>query len=99
MAQAYADHLGAVTDLLRRRSCFEVLDLRYEEVLDRSDRAGGAPRRFVGGIARCGSAMAAVVDRGAVSQPPMSAMGVASARDLGDRRLARQRGDAGWRQA
>jgi len=48
MAAAYEDHLRGVSRLLRRQSCFEVLDLRYGDVLD--DPAAQAERMaaFIG---------------------------------------------------
>jgi len=48
MGKAFEDHLGAVAKLLRRRTCFEVLDLRYEEVLNHPLDHAHRITKFVG---------------------------------------------------
>jgi hypothetical protein len=63
MAKAYEEHLGAVGDLLRRRLCFEVLDLRYEQMLDRPTEQAERLAGFVG-VPLDVPAMASVVNRG-----------------------------------
>ena len=62
-AHAYEDHLTVVDEMLRRRPCFEVLDLRFEEVLNGPSEQAERLARFVGGALDV-TRMAAVVDRG-----------------------------------
>jgi hypothetical protein len=61
LARGYADHLDTVRNLLARRPCFEVLDLKYEDLvaspLEQSERIA----RFVG-TGLDVSRMAAAVD-------------------------------------
>jgi hypothetical protein len=62
IAVGYRTHLNAVNDLLSSRSCFDVVVLRYDAVVDRPMEHAERINQFVGGgldVAK----MAAVVDR------------------------------------
>jgi hypothetical protein len=62
IAAGYRDHLVTVRNLLRRRTCFEVLELEYADVLDRPVEHAGRINRFLR-LGLDAHRMAAVVDR------------------------------------
>jgi hypothetical protein len=62
IAKAYEDHLRAVADMVRQRKYFDVLDVRYEAVVDRPLEQARRLARFIGTPLDV-QAMAAVVRR------------------------------------
>ena len=48
VAKAYEDHLRAVANMLRQRAYFDVLDVRYEAVVDRPLEQARRLARFIG---------------------------------------------------
>ena len=62
LAKAYTAHLTAVHDLLSSRPCFDVLALRYEDVVGQSSEQAERINQFLGGGLDAAK-MAAAVDR------------------------------------
>ena len=62
LARQYEDHLRAVSALLARRPCFDVLEVNYGDVVGRPLEQAERMARFVGGPLDA-SKMAAAVDR------------------------------------